>query len=33
MTRIDLRAKERFAKGDNGPSEEGVVWKGTFGSR
>ena len=33
MTRIDLKAKERFAKGDNGRSEEGVVRKGSFGVR
>ena len=33
MTRIDLRAKERFAKGDYRRSEEGVVRKGSFGAR
>ena len=33
MTRIDLRAKDRFAKGDYRRSEEGVVRKGSFGAR
>ena len=33
MMRIGLRAKVRFAKGDNRRSEEGVVRKGSFGAR